>query len=139
MEIHPVRAALTCVDRRTDMTKVIEAFCNYVNVPKNPLKYAVYNLNCLRGVTQSCLFAPKTLTALHITMYFLIQLCSTNHKPKYALFIGLGVSPYKQCTLLVFNLYNFCCMSNFVSLLDAMQCRDISKLANSLLNHAHVA
>ena len=75
-------------DRRTDMTKVIGAFCNYVNVPKNPIKCTVYKPNFLRGVTQSCLFAPKTLTALHITMYFLIQLCSTNHNPKYALFIG---------------------------------------------------
>lgn len=88
MEIHPVRAALTCVDRRTDKTKVIGAFCNYVNVPKNPIKYTVYNPNYNRGVTQSCLFAPNTLTALHINMYFLNQLCSTNHKPKYALFIG---------------------------------------------------
>jgi len=87
MEIHPVTAALTCADR-TDTTQVIGAFCNYVNVPKNSIKYTVYNPNCPRGVTQSCLFAPKSLTALHITMYFLIQLCSTNHKPKYALFIG---------------------------------------------------
>ena len=70
------------------MTKVTGAFCNYVNVPKNPIKYTVNNPICLRGVTQLCLFAPKTLTALHITTYFLIQLCSTNHKPKYALFIG---------------------------------------------------
>jgi hypothetical protein len=88
MEIHPVTAALTCADRRTDMTTVIGAFCDHVNVPKNPTKYTVYNPNCLRGVTQSCLFAPKSLTALHITMYFLIQLCSTNHDPKYALSIG---------------------------------------------------
>jgi len=70
------------------MTQVIGAFCNYVNVPKNPIKYTVYNPNCLRCVTQSSLFDPKSLTALDITMYFLIQLCSTNHKPKYALFIG---------------------------------------------------
>jgi hypothetical protein len=47
MEIHPVTAALTCVDRRTDMTKVIRAFCNYMNMPKNPIKYTVYNPNCL--------------------------------------------------------------------------------------------
>jgi hypothetical protein len=35
MEIHPARAALTWVDRRKDMTTVIGALCNYVNMPKS--------------------------------------------------------------------------------------------------------
>lgn len=35
MEIHPVRPALKCADRRKDMTTVKGAFCDYVNVPKS--------------------------------------------------------------------------------------------------------
>ena len=35
MKIHLVRAELFHTDERTDMTKVMVAFRNYANVPKN--------------------------------------------------------------------------------------------------------
>lgn len=34
MEICPVGAVLIYVDGRMDMTKLMGAFCNYINVPK---------------------------------------------------------------------------------------------------------
>jgi hypothetical protein len=34
MEINPVGAALTHADNQADMTKLIGAFCDYVNEPK---------------------------------------------------------------------------------------------------------
>jgi len=38
MNIRPVRAELFHADRRTDMTKLIDAFCNFANAPKKELR-----------------------------------------------------------------------------------------------------
>ena len=37
MKILPVAVELLHADRRTDMTKLIVAFCNFANAPKNTL------------------------------------------------------------------------------------------------------
>jgi hypothetical protein len=45
MKIRPVVAVLFHMDGRTDLTKVIVAFQNFVNAPKTHLNYVTWHLN----------------------------------------------------------------------------------------------
>jgi len=53
MKIRPVGAELLHVDRRTDMTKLIVAFRNFVKQPKNHHVYQKYYKNWLSFDTGS--------------------------------------------------------------------------------------
>ena len=48
MKIRPVGAELFHADRRTDMTKLIIAFRNYVNAPKNSYYRLLANCDNLK-------------------------------------------------------------------------------------------
>jgi hypothetical protein len=76
MKIRPVRAALFRTDGQTDMTKLIVAFCNFANAPKNaPIiegKIPV-SLKATQPLMVECLPLNKCLNNNYVYKFYVLK------------------------------------------------------------------